>query len=59
MFVLCIFGEIYACITIRKQLKRDLYSKAVIRYTLAAEYGTSIFHLAFFCLLYTSPSPRD
>ena len=32
--------------------KRDLNSKAVIHYTLAAEYGTSIFHLTYLSLVF-------
>jgi len=37
--------------TIKKR-KNATNSKAVIRYTLAAEYGTSIFHLAFLSLVF-------
>ena len=38
-------------VTIKKHYQRDLSSKAVIRYTLAAEYWSSIFHLAFLSLV--------
>jgi len=41
MFVLCIFSEIYACNN-QETVKRDLNSKAVIHYTLAAEFGTTV-----------------
>jgi len=41
MCVLCILSEMYACNN-QKTVKTRLNSKAIVYYTLAAEYGTTV-----------------